>query len=256
MKASRYVLLYDLHYPEHDERALGCALDYVRKTKPDGVIFGGDQLDLACISHHNAAKPLYRKQGALKSNLDGFIRDVLNPIDKSLDADADKRFLIGNHEAWLTAQLRETNPELDGMIDLAEHLELEKRGYKVIPQGGHTRVGKLVLIHGDTVGGGVNAAKKAAEVYAGSSIALGHHHTLQTYTRTSPVADSDRWSATVLPCLCSLAPHYGRNKANSWLHGFGVVTVRPDKTFNLFPVVIVDGVCSMPDGTTYGVRRK
>jgi hypothetical protein len=70
----RYVLLYDLHYPEHDKVAWACILDCVRRNQIDGVIFGGDQLDLSCISHHKATKPLYRPKGALKSNLDGITR--------------------------------------------------------------------------------------------------------------------------------------------------------------------------------------
>ncbi len=253
-RPSRWVLAYDLHYPAHDPASWGCVLDYVRRNRVDGFIFGGDQLDLSCISHHNVSKPLYRPKGALRSNLNGFKRDVLDPIDDVLGSKADKRFLIGNHEAWLTEQLAETNPELDGMLDLAERLDLDDRGWKVIPQGGYTNVGKLVVIHGDTVGGGVNAAKKAAEVYAGSSVVLGHHHTLQSFTRSSPVAQTDRWTGTVLPCLSTTAPTYGRNRANAWLNGFGVVEVQPDQTFNLYPVVITEGRCSFA-GEVYSDRR-
>src|ERR1035441_2680281 len=124
----RYVLAYDIHYPEFDRGAWNCLLDYTRRNKVDGFIFGGDQLDLSCISHHNATKPLYRPKGALKSNLDGFKREVLDPIDEAIGPKADKRFLMGNHEAWLTEQLAETNPELDGMLDLAEYLDLESSG--------------------------------------------------------------------------------------------------------------------------------
>ena len=253
--ASLWVLAYDLHFPEHDPWAWGCVLDFVQRNKVDGFLFGGDQLDLSCISHHTTGKPLFRPRGALKSNLDGFARDVLDPIDDALGRKAERRFIIGNHESWLVDQLAETNPELDGMLDLATHLDLDGRGYEVIPQGGHTRIGKLVAIHGDTVGGGIHSAKKAAEIYAGSSVVLGHHHTLQTFTRSSPVAQTDRWTATVLPCLSTLSPQYGRNRANTWLQGFGVVSVRPDGRFNLHPVVITDGQCSMPDGTVYGRRK-
>jgi hypothetical protein len=254
VKIKTYVLSYDLHYPEHDPAAWACVLDYVRQNQIDGFIFGGDQLDLSCISHHNADKPLYRPKGALKSNLDGFVRDILDPIDDALGPKADKRFLMGNHEAWLTEQLSETNPELDGMLDLPSLLDLEDRGYEVIPQGGFTRVGKLVVIHGDTVGGGIHSAKKAADLYSGSSVVMGHHHTLQVFSKQSPVAQTDRWSATVLPCLCNLAPRYGRNRANAWLTGFGIVEVRSDGSFNLHPVVISNGQCSY-GGVLYGKRK-
>lgn len=54
----------------------------------------------------------------------------------------------------VTEQLAETNPELDAMLDLSSLLNLDGRGYEVIPQGGFTKLGQLVVIHGDTVGGG------------------------------------------------------------------------------------------------------
>lgn len=139
------------------------------------------------------------------------------------------------------------------MLDLCEYLDLEERGWLVIPQGGFTKLGHLVVIHGDTVGGGVYSARKAAEVYAGSSVVLGHLHTLQVHTRSSPVAQTDRWTATVLPCLSTTAPTYGRGKANTWLQGFGIVYIRPGGQFNLYPTVIVNGEAVI-GGQLYGMR--
>jgi hypothetical protein len=43
------VLAYDLHYPQHDPRAWACVLDYVRRNRVDGFLFGGDQLDLKSV---------------------------------------------------------------------------------------------------------------------------------------------------------------------------------------------------------------
>lgn len=257
MKPARYVLAYDLHYPEHDPAAWACVMDYVRSNEVDGFIFGGDQLDLSCISHHTAHKPLYRPQGALKSNLEGFNQEILDPLDEALGPKAGKWFFIGNHEAWLTEQLAEVNPELDGMISLEEELHLEERGFRVVPQGGFTKLGHLVVIHGDTIRAGMYSAKKASEIYAGSSIVLGHHHTLQVHTRSSPVAQTDRWTATVLPCLSTLSPTYGRKAANSWLQGFGIVYLMPSGRFSLNPVVILNGQ-ALIEGEVYGrpARKK
>lgn len=46
--------------------------------------------------------------------LTGFVRGVLDPLDDALGRGVDQRFMIGNHEAWLTEKLAETNAELDG----------------------------------------------------------------------------------------------------------------------------------------------
>ncbi|HVJ09790.1 MAG TPA: hypothetical protein VM554_15540 [Acidisarcina sp.] len=251
--SKRYVLAFDIHYPEHDDLSWRCVLDYTRKNDIDGFIFGGDQLDLACISHHTASQPLYRPQGALRSNLDGFKKYILDPVDAALKPGTDKRFLMGNHEAWLTEQYKETNPELDGLLDLPDLLGLAERKYEVIQQGGHTQIGKLYVIHGDTIGGGVNHAKKCVDVWA-RSVVYGHHHTLQSYTRTSPAHESERWTAISLPCLSHTAPRYGRGRSNMWVNGFGVVDVRSGGAFNVNPVIITDGTCSL-EGKTYTGKR-
>ena len=99
----------------------------------------------------------------------------------------------------------------------------------------------------------MNHAKKAVDTWA-RSVVYGHHHTLQQFTRSSPAHESERWTGTSIPCLSHTAPAYGRGRANTFMHGFGVCYVRPDGTFNLYPVVIVDGKATV-DGVTYGRRR-
>jgi hypothetical protein len=83
-----------------------------------------------------------------------------------------------------------------------------------------------------------------------------HHHTLQQFTKASPAQDSKRYTGTCLPCMCDLNPGYGRGRANKWVNGFGICSVRPSGDFNLFPIVISDGQFSMPDGQVYGKRHK
>lgn len=243
-RAKQYVLAYDIHYPEQHEASVEAVFDYLARNQVDGFVFGGDALDCAEVSHHNANKPLYRQRGSFKRNLDGFDTEILSRIEALLPAHAEKVFLIGNHEVWCS-EIFETMPELEGMLSIEKYLRLKERGWKVIPQGGFHKLGNLYVIHGDTVGGGVNPSKKAAEVWAGSSVVLGHHHTLSQFTRTSPAHESKRWTATVLPCLSTTNPTYGRNKANTHMHGFGLLSVRPNDDFNLLPVVIVDGVFSI-----------
>jgi hypothetical protein len=41
--------------------------------------------------------------------------------------------------------------------------------------------------------------------------------------------------------MCDLNPGYGRGRANKWVNGFGICSVRPSGDFNLFPIVISDG---------------
>jgi hypothetical protein len=250
-----YVLAYDLHFPQHHEPSVNALLEFLKVNRPKikGFLWGGDQLDLGCVSHHNKSKSRLRTRGGLKSDLDGFDA-LLTRIEKLLPRDAEKIFLTGNHEVWISEDLLDEMPELEGMISIESYLRLKERGWKVVPQGGFHKVGHLYCIHGDSVGGGQNAAKKAAEVYSGCSVVLGHHHTLQQWTKASPAHSEDRWIATVLPTLGTTAPAYGRGRANTHLNGFGLVELRRDKSFNLYPIVITKGEFSF-SGRDYGSSK-
>lgn len=250
-KVKTYILAADLHYPVLDRSAWAAVMDYIRHNHIDGFVWMGDQLDMAEISHWNKSKPLYRKQGSLAANLEGFNKEILDPLDKALPANAEKVWITGNHERFITIDLIEEQPELDGMLSLDKVLHLPERGYKMIGLGGHHQIGHLYEIHGDQVGGGMNPAKKVVDTWC-QSVVMGHVHTLAQYTKASPAHDKKRWTGTVLPCLSETNPGYGRGRANTWLTGFGLVVVRPDDSYNLFPVVITDGQFSMPDGRTYG----
>lgn len=250
-KIKTFLLLYDVHYPVHSESAWAAVLDFIKHNKVDGVIFGGDALDLAEVAHHTKGKPIYRKQGALATNLAGFCHDILDPIDELLpDKKIERVWITGNHERFLEIDLIEDQPELDGMLNLDEALRLRERGYKIIGLGGHHKLGHLYVIHGDQVGGGANPAKKVVDTWC-RNIVMGHAHTAQSFTKSSPSHDSERWTGTVLPCLSTTNPGYGRGRDNRWLNGFGIVDLRPDGNFNLYTAIITNGQFTYA-GRTYG----
>ncbi len=253
-RPQQHILLADIHYPYYDRSAWAAVLDYVKKNRVDGVVFMGDAMDFDAISHHNIDRPLYRTQGALKSNVDGFVRDILIPLESLLPKKADRRYLLGNHERFLTQDLIEAQPELDGMFDIGQMLGLDDFGYTVIPQGGFTQIGHLYLAHGDCIGGGQNPAKKAVDVW-GKNICIGHFHTASSYTKSSPASQSDRFTGTVLPCLSTTDPKYARGRANTHLTGMGICDVRDDGAFNLFTAVILNGQFSY-GGATYGKKTR
>src|ERR1035441_9120098 len=62
---------------------------------------GGDALDLSCVSHWNANLPGNKRKGELKSDLDGFDKEILRPIEALLPRGCEKVFLTGNHERFL-----------------------------------------------------------------------------------------------------------------------------------------------------------
>jgi len=90
----------------------------------------GDALDLSCVSHWGYRDlPGTKRKGELKSDLDGFDKQILQPLEALLPRGCEKVFLTGNHERMPDQDLTESMPELDGMIDFKRYLHLTERGF-------------------------------------------------------------------------------------------------------------------------------
>jgi len=252
------VVVADLHYPFIDKPTIAAILDFLKHNKPAYFVFLGDQLDLECVSHHTKGKPLYRPVGGLQSDLDGFKKTILTPIERLLPSTCKKVWLEGNHERFLE-DLIEEQPELQGMVDHIRYLGLKENGWQVVPLNGAFRLGKLTLIHGNSIQGGMGyignqPAKKAVEIY-GTSVLMGHTHSAQSYTRVSPVDQTQKHAGYVSPVAGNQNPRFLRKKPNANTTGFSVVELRPDGTFNCYLVLVSDGQCSY-GGTTYGTPAR
>lgn len=247
-----YVCCFDLHYPRHHKPTWNAILDFTKKIKPAGFIFGGDQFDNDAISHHNSKKPILWKEGSYKKETDGFDKEILKPLEKALDKSTDWRWMVGNHDAWET-QWFERFPQWVG-FERPALLDIVKRGWKIIPNTIATKLGRLVVIHGDQFAGytPANLAKRAVEAYT-CSVLQGHNHTMQTYTRVSPVDHTQKWAGYVSPCACELNAAFMKNKPSSWVNGFSIVEVMEDKTFNIYPIVVTKGKFSF-GGVEYGQK--
>lgn len=254
-KPELWVCLFDIHFSQYDKKTFKAILSFIRQNHVDGLLLGGDALDLSCIAHWNANLPGNKRKGELKSDLDGFENKILRPLEALLPRGCQKVFLTGNHERFLEQDLIEATPELAGMLDFKKYLRLEERGFKVIPLGGEYRLGDLLAIHGECVGsGGGNATKKAVEIYC-QNILMGHGHQLQASSKCSPSSSKKKICAWMSPIVGSVSPRYLKHRANAWVNGMTLVYVRGDGTFNLYQVVITDGVFSF-GSVTYSHRDR
>ena len=239
----RWVALADIHAPEHDRKTWKAVQSYLKQNKMDGVILQGDQLDLACISHWNKGKPGLKTKGNLKRDLDTFEREILTPLEKLIPKGAQKVWMMGNHERFLN-DLTDEMPELFGMFDIVRYFRLKERGWQIIKLGHRFKLGKLDVIHGDTLTGGLNAARKALETYGGN-VLLAHFHNPQSASKTSPTSVRKKSMAWVAPIIGSVNPAWTKRRANNWINGMTLIDVfRPSGNFNLYPVIVSDGMFS------------
>lgn len=253
----KFIAAFDAHFgyerrgghkvPLHDTKAISSMLAFAKAFKPDVFIYGGDALDCGVISHHNHGKPGATEGLKLLSDAREARETLIAPVEALMGPKGEMVYEIGNHEDWLT-DLTDQIPALEGLIDLKTLLKLDR--WKVIPQGGVYKLGKLAFIHGDTVKGGEHVAKNAVTNYE-CSIRFGHHHTYQVYTKNSALDYSNAKTGMAIPCLCGKTPKYGEGAPNRWVQGFLYGYVEPNGNFHDSVVVIIDGKCVV-NGKVYG----
>ena len=253
-KVKRYVIGADLHFPKMDQGSFDAMLQVIKDISPEGFIFQGDQFDNEEISHHTKGKPFYRERASFKRNTDNFDKHILQPLEGVLGKKAEKVWIIGNHDDW-EFQLVEEQPELEGMLDRPKLLQLQKRGWELIPLGHSKRLGELNVIHGEVLTGvgnqaGMYPSRKAVELYAGNVLAA-HTHAPQSFAKISPVEHRKKHMGYINAILGSVNPTYLRNRPTAWLNGFSIVELYDKGFFNLYTVVVCDGKCAY-GGKVYG----
>lgn len=247
MTPHKFVAWFDLHWgyelhnrhkrPLHDVKLVQTAFAFLHDFQPDHVVFGGDMLDCAAVSHHNHGKPGRVEGLRLLSDAEELRRAVLDPVERLLP-NASLTYHIGNHEDWLNDIVQEC-PGLEGIVDVDHLLHLKPR-WKIIPQGESSHLGKLYFVHGDQIKGGEHVAKAGVLAFE-RNIRFGHHHTYQAYTKNSALDLPLAKTGIAVPCMCSKTPKYGEGKPNRWVQGFLWGYIYPDGTFTDYVTVAING---------------
>ena len=247
-QVQKTILLPDIHYPHYEERIMDVLDEFIIDYDPDEIVYMGDQISLDCISGWNKRKPLLKEGQRLLKDYDGFNKSILQNHENITRPGIRRTFMFGNHEQRIEWYCEE-HPELKGMIDITRHLELEERGYNVIPYNEIHTVGKLNVIHGFYWN--KYHATKTLEAFEGN-VVYAHVHNPQMMAKVSPFDKKGYHTATSLGCLCNIKPDYKKNTPNFWINQFGIVEHLPATGFfNLTPITIIEG-SFMYNGKYYG----
>jgi hypothetical protein len=252
MTTKYHVALADIHYPEHDARALKAVFEFIRRNKRKiaSVTLLGDALDCANLSRHTKGKPRLRRHRGYKEDLDGFKQDILEPIENAVSPSCKLVYVCGNHEDWIESDLLDEMPELDGIVNIPDVLRLEERGWRWVPVGRHIERAGFVLLHGDQIGSGLHVSKKMGDLVNGNCI-MGHVHRFSAFSRAALISEKKKHLAVTLPCLCTVAPAYSKGTPNAFVVGFGILEEWAPNRANLYVPIIMDGVFSY-GGKLYG----
>lgn len=257
MSVKRAVVGYDLHYPKYDKPTFDAMMEFIADVKPDIFVFGGDQFDNAEISHHNRRKPIYKERKSYATNQEGFEKNILGPLELALPKKAEKTWIVGNHDHW-EYEFVEGHPEFESFVDRPGWLNLDDRGWEVIPLGYAKRIGHLNIIHGEVLSGvgnqaGMYPSRKAVELY-GDNVLAGHTHAPQSFCKISPVEQKNKHMGWIAPILGHTNPVYLENRPTAWMQGFVTIDFYANGMFNLYPIISFNGKFSF-GGKVYGIGR-
>jgi predicted phosphodiesterase len=249
----KWLGMWDIHLPNEEPSAINPTLRYMADERWDGVILGGDLMDLNVISSHNLGFPRRVEGQRFKADLDytnewldGFVKSARkhNPRCRIV-------YLEGNHEYRVERYL-DANPQLEGTMELTERLRLKDRGIEWLrswSKGEVLTLGHANFAHGDTTT--VYHAAKMVKDY-GANVFYGHTHDVQEHSMHRK-AKGITIKGKSIGCLCRYDPDWMRGRAHRWQHAFGVFYVWKDGIFQEFTVHINGGRFVAPtNGRCYG----
>lgn len=149
----------DLQVPFQDNDAIRICFDYLKQQKIDCLFINGDLVDFYNISSYERDPRKRNMKAEYEAIIEMlvFIKSEFSniPIYYNLDA---------NHEARYERYMNTKAPELLQLeiFGLENLLRLDELGYHYIKNVDHVKIGKLPVIHGDTVfrrGSGVSPAR-------------------------------------------------------------------------------------------------
>src|SRR5258706_7412388 len=253
----------DIHFPDHDEAALGAALKAHAIIKPHRTLFLGDVLDCGIFSMHPKRK-ISENQAYDYKKLE------VDPCNKMMDQVQKNTlewtyYLQGNHEERIERWATMSGPLGESLFSMLDPVTTiahgrkkfttipyspttgDRMGYvQIVPPSSQMTSGGLVAVHGWSF------AKHAAYVHLeksrSQSIMFGHTHPAQT------IVDRDPWTGAPIKAfnpgtLSKLQPIYMTGGSPSaWSHGFAIIYVGT-KSWTEYCINVNNGYAVLPDGT-------
>ena len=228
IKGKRILGLFDVHIPYHSVSAVTAAIMAGKEFNPDTILLGGDCIDFYQGSDYTKDKT--KKQ--IVEELEMFAEFIV--VLRSEFPNARILFKEGNHEERYNTFLYKKAGELQGIPEFSLEAIIRKRAGDIDYVGKKRiiKAGELNIIHGHEFKGGISAPVNIARglfLKAKVSCMQGHNHATSEHTETDMNGKiTTTWS---IGCLSELHPDY--LPLNKWNHGFVLIEVRQDGSFQV-----------------------
>jgi predicted phosphodiesterase len=235
IKATRVLVMSDIHIPYHSISALTAVFDYTKNMNIDAVLLNGDVLDFFGLSRY-CKDPKKRNFSAELKAFEEFM-NILNDIYK-----CKIYFKLGNHEERYNHFLWMKAGEIADVEEfkLEEILKKRAKDVSIISDKRIIRLGHLNVLHGHEFSGGVFSPVNIARglfLKAKASAMQGHNH--QTSEHSESNLEGKLTTTFSLGCLCELNPEY--MPINKWNHGFAIVDIDDKGNFEVSNKRILKG---------------
>ena len=235
-----YLVMGCLHIPFHNKHIMKGIYDLMKCRKFDGLLIGGDFLDMGALSSYEKGK--INKTGINLEDEYFAGNIVLDELESGLPKNAEKVFMFGNHENRYYRWLADVdNNKYGNLIDPIEALKLKKRGWTVYNEykKDQHRIGSLHVFHGDFWN--IHVAKKTLDTWK-RNVLFWHTHRSQMYRE----GDFCAYNVGFLGNINSEAFDYApRSQKNKWANGFAIVHVIENRHY-------VEMINCVGNGFVYG----
>ena len=231
------LIVRDIHLPYHDIDAIEIALEKAYKNGVDSIYLNGDILDFYQVSR-------FTKEGgamSIKEERDMFF-EFIGWIKSNFDVPI--YFKAGNHEERLAKYINDKAPDLAQLpeLTLSGFLKLDDLGVQFVDGRQKAMMGKLIVVHGHEFGESIFSPVNPARglfLRAKSTTLAGHNH--QTSEHHENNLKNDSMACFSTGCLCQLTPNYRPFAYTKWNHGFAIVEIDEDESFEVSNYRIIDG---------------
>jgi len=189
--------LCDIHFPNHDPRALELTFQIIRDVQPDLIVVGSDAADFSLISSFKPDPDIESETDVLDA-FSSFWTPFIHRLKREAPA-AKLVYILGNHDRRIYTYV-EQNSRYTRVTVLRRFVEIVRCGGAVwwIGDVDHVRVGPLVVMHGNRYN--VHAATSVLGDFGHQvCVMFGHIHRL-----TSAAKAGEDFSAQAVSsgCLC------------------------------------------------------
>ena len=199
------LVISDIHFPNHDIKALGKALEYGKANNINCIVINGDLLDNEPFTNHDAPPPNTSDVRDWFQMTEDFLEMLISEFKCPI------YYIEGNHDNWYMRYLMKKAPVLfnDQYYTLSARLKLREKNIVWVSQTSVLMIGKLPVTHGHMIVKGffspVNPAKGVYNKIKGSML-IGHCHTTSEHSESNLQGDLN--TTYSIGCLCTLAPDY------------------------------------------------